>query len=654
MAGFFERLLESVGIKPAQTVQEYTTSLVEVGASFADFEAMSLEELASVYGFKKLHVNRVEAHRAASSAPGAGGASQRERPSEGMTPRSARWDSVLKSEGPERRAALQEVLDGWHEGRWVIEELELGRGSGGAVFQSSDSDLGLLAIKFSVSDEPRSLQREVRLLRRVAHDRICRIYEHHVSADDGRLFGMVLELLEAGDLAQRIKDNDGRIREFEVIQMAFDVLSALSFMHKNNVIHRDIKPSNIMLTYVDGRIVFKLIDLSIAAVEADARAEVSHTLATGTASLAALAGTAHYMSPEQIQESVVVTSQTDLWSLGVVMFECLSGVLPFAPKEKDTFKICNAIMNKEAPELSDVIEEIGTVSEGMGALVQQALQKGLSRRFGTATEMTAALDERLTMAGDEIFSLFISYRVWCDELFAEALFTAASKCQLRPGREHRMKVYLDKVCIVDGQRFDVNFAKGLANSTVFSPLVSANCLKNFVELGHTDKEDFVLVEWIMALELQKQGIVKAIFPIVMGEQNSDGKFSQTFFEGLRDNRVSWPASDGFYAGGSGVIPDVVSAKSTTKAREFLGMLTPPVPLSEEMTVSAVVKKILTFQAVLLHFENDQIDSLDAMQLVRVNSTHGKRAKEIARKHVAQTCAERIAKVVSEHEHEHER
>ena len=98
--------------------------------------------------------------------------------------------------------------------------------------------------------------------------------------------------------------------------------------------------------------------------------------------------------------------------------------------------------------------------------------------------------------------------------------------------------------------------------------------------------------------------------------------------------MSWPAADGFHQAGSGVIPDVVSAKSVAKAREFLGMLDPPVTLSQEMTLSAVVKKILTFQAVLLHFENDQIDSLDGMQLVRVNSTHGKRAWEIARKHVA--------------------
>jgi hypothetical protein len=289
----------------------------------------------------------------------------------------------------------------------------------------------------------------------------------------------------------------------------------------------------------------------------------------------------------------------------------------------------------------------------MVAFVQQALQKDLSQRFGTATEMTAALDEMLTMSGDERFGLFISYRRWCDKLFAEALFTAASKCQLQPGREYRMKVYLDTVRIAYGQPFDVNFARGLANSTVFSPLVSANCLKNFVELGDTDKEDFVLAEWIVALTLQKQGIVKAILPIVMGEQSTDGKYSETFFESLRDSRVSWPAShpDASFThpAGSGTIPVIVSAKSTAKAKEFLGMLDPPVTLSEDMTVDAVVKKILTFQAVLLHFQNDQIDSLDSMQLVRIDSTHGERAKEIARKHTAQTCAERIAKVIIEHE-----
>ena len=70
------------------------------------------------------------------------------------------------------------------------------------------------------------------------------------------------------------------------------------------------------------------------------------------------------------------------------------------------------------------------------------------------------------------------------------------------------------------------------------------------------------------------------------------------------------------------------------------MLDPPVELSEELTVKAVVEKILTYQAVLLHFENDSIDSSEPMKLARVGSTHGKRAKAVAQQYAAQTCAER--------------
>ena len=77
-------------------------------------------------------------------------------------------------------------------------------------------------------------------MRRVAHDRICKLHEHSVSLD-GQLHGMVIELLESGTLEQRIRD-DGRMREFEVIQMAFDILAALTCMHEQKVIHRDSKP----------------------------------------------------------------------------------------------------------------------------------------------------------------------------------------------------------------------------------------------------------------------------------------------------------------------------------------------------------------------------------------------------------------------------
>jgi hypothetical protein len=169
--------------------------------------------------------------REASSAGSPRGAPEVGSPHEALTPLSERWVAVLASAGPDRTRRLQRVLDGWHPHRWVIDEHELGHGSSGAVFRSTDTRLGEIAIKFSHSDEPRKLEREAALMQRVAHERVCRLYEHHVS-EDGQLFGMVLELLGKGSLAQRIQEaTEGRLREFEVVQMAFDVLSALKYVH---------------------------------------------------------------------------------------------------------------------------------------------------------------------------------------------------------------------------------------------------------------------------------------------------------------------------------------------------------------------------------------------------------------------------------------
>lgn len=145
---------------------------------------------------------------------------------EAPTPLSERWVAVLASAGPNRRLRLQTLLDTWRPQRWVIDEQELGRGSSGAVFRSTDNRLGEVAIKFSHSDQPRKLEREAALMQRVAHEHVCRLYEYHIS-EDGQLFGMMLELLEKGSLAQRVKEAGGRLREFEVVSMAFDVLSAL-------------------------------------------------------------------------------------------------------------------------------------------------------------------------------------------------------------------------------------------------------------------------------------------------------------------------------------------------------------------------------------------------------------------------------------------
>ena len=247
------------------------------------------------------------------------------------------------------------------------------------------------------------------------------------------------------------------------------------------------------------------------------------------------------------------------------------------------------------------------------------------------------LSTMISMSPGESFDLFISYRVWCDKEFAESLFKAASKCPLR-GPDARMRVYLDKVRLVDGQRFDIGFIKGLASSTVFAPLISASCVKSFVDLGKEDREDFVLMEWIVAIELHKRGIVEAIFPITIEAQETgkkdgtkdgqDGLFSQFFFEELRDDKVNGQP-----------LPDVVSPKSVAKAREFLSMLDEPVELTEELTVRAVVRTILKFQAALLHFNNASLAKA-------VSGKQGEQARSTARQLAATDCAERVAKIVA--------
>ena len=514
------------------------------------------------------------------------------------------WGRVLRPSahpltGPDEaqiQAALQGAVDRWKAGRWVLSK-RLGQGSSGVVLEATDARLGRVAIKFTHAEDRGKTEREAALMQRVAHEHVCRLFEHAMLADS--LHVMVIELLSKGSLEQlRKRSAVGRIREFECVRMASHVLSALSFMHGKDVIHRDIKPTNIMLTEggEEGRLVFKLIDLSISAIELTAQSQVSDTLATNTMGLRAQVGTPHYMSPEQISASFIVTPQTDLCSLGVVLFECLSGVKPFAPDVSDDLTIAVAVVNTEAPMLPDIISEVGIVSDKMAAFVSHSLRKDRADRFQTADAMTAALEAALSASADEEFALFISYQVWCDKEFAQALFKATSATQLREGRDHRMNVYLDKVRLLDGQRFDIGFTKGLASSTVFAPLMSQDCMKSFAELEQTDKADFVLMEWIVAIELQKQGIVKAIFPIVMGQQADDGKYEQFFFEKLLQGEVNGRP-----------LPNVVSKKSTEKAREFLGMLAELVELSQELTVKEVVETILTFQAVLLHFENDAID-----------------------------------------------
>eukprot|EP01050_Picozoa_sp_SAG11_P029918 SAG11_NODE_8624_length_994_cov_1.612291_1_plen_207_part_10 len=131
--------------------------------------------------------------------------------------------------------------------------------------------------------------------------------------------------------------------------------------------------------------------------------------------------------------------------------------------------------------------------------------------------MAAALEQALSTTSEERFDFFINYRVWADGTLANALFKLGSALKVGAGKR-RCRIYLDKVRLLDGARFDVGFTIGLAKSLVFAPLMSRDCLKSLTKLGEEDRVDFVLAEYIMAAALHTRSIVKAIMPVIVNEQ----------------------------------------------------------------------------------------------------------------------------------------
>src|SRR5262249_41228875 len=132
---------------------------------------------------------------------------------------------------------------------------------------------------------------------------------------------MVMEFLEGRDLAT-VLEADGPLPIHEAVKWAVATCAALAHAHKRGGIHRDLKPSNLFLNDKDGEVTLKLLDFGISKITSDE--ESSHI----TSSIA-MFGTPFYMSPEQVRSVRDVDGGTDIWSLGVVLYELLTGRVPF-------------------------------------------------------------------------------------------------------------------------------------------------------------------------------------------------------------------------------------------------------------------------------------------------------------------------------------
>ena len=222
-------------------------------------------------------------------------------------------------------------------------ERELGRGGMGVVYLAFDTALERpVAIKtlprVTLAESVR-LRREARAMAGFAHPHLALVFGLETWRGSPAL---VMEYLDGGTLADRLRRS--RMPAGEVSRMADDLAGAIAHLHDDGLLHRDIKPSNIAFTR-DGQA--KLLDFGLAQIFVGARPVESRTRSTGSASrwlagadittvdhLGRFAGTPAYMAPEAIGGEVL-DAAADLWSFGVVLFECLTGTRPFADRSID-------------------------------------------------------------------------------------------------------------------------------------------------------------------------------------------------------------------------------------------------------------------------------------------------------------------------------
>ncbi|MGB7713596.1 MAG: protein kinase, partial [Pseudolabrys sp.] len=267
-----------------------------------------------------------------------------------------------------------------------IESL-IGIGGMGEVYLAQDERLGrkaaLKLLPQSLTTDETQLDRfknEARTASALNHPNILTVYE--IGAE-GNVHFIATEFIEGVTL--RVALASGRMSAHGALEIAVQVASALAAAHDAGVVHRDIKPENIMLR-PDGYV--KVLDFGIAKLTERRRASDDHRVET-TALLQTrpglVLGTAHYMSPEQVRGQKV-DARSDIWSLGVVLYEIVTGNPPF---RGETPSDCiGAILTAEPVLLSSVSPDVPAKLE---SILQKALRKNTDERYQTIKEMLAEL-----------------------------------------------------------------------------------------------------------------------------------------------------------------------------------------------------------------------------------------------------------------------
>ena len=257
---------------------------------------------------------------------------------------------------------------------------KLGGGGMGVVYKAEDIKLKrAVALKFLPPELTRDEDAKQRFIHEAQaasaldHANICTVYEIG-ETDEAQLF-IAMAYYDGETLKKKIEQ--GALKIDEVIDLAIQIAQGLAAAHEADIIHRDIKPANVMLTNKD---VAKIVDFGLAKA-------AGQTMLTKEG---ITLGTIAYMSPEQTH-GAELDHRSDIWSLGVIYYEMLTGELPF--KGHYDQAVVYSIMNEEPQPMTDLREDVSPV---MVNIVNKALAKRLEQRYQTAAELIADLESLKT------------------------------------------------------------------------------------------------------------------------------------------------------------------------------------------------------------------------------------------------------------------
>ncbi|HUS33567.1 MAG TPA: serine/threonine-protein kinase [Kofleriaceae bacterium] len=264
-------------------------------------------------------------------------------------------------------------------GKYRIEHV-LGQGGMGYVVAATHLDLGTpIALKFLHEHmlENRELvdrfKREARASAQLRGENVCRVSDVG-TAENGQPF-IVMELLQGQDLNSVVKER-GALTPQVTAEIMLQTCLALAEAHMVGIVHRDVKPGNLMLTTrPDGTMCIKVLDFGVAKAPEDTNFSLTQT--------SSVVGSPGYMSPEQLKSSKGATVRSDIWSLGIVMYELVSGVKPW--QGESITELALKVAMDPCPPLA------GRVPWEFEAVVMHCLEKDPAKRYQDVADLAVAL-----------------------------------------------------------------------------------------------------------------------------------------------------------------------------------------------------------------------------------------------------------------------